>query len=62
MGKRDIREHVAFVMQDDKLLAGTIQQNITGFTASPMWNAWLNAPIMPRLTKKSAHFHRDMSR
>ncbi|HFF8938571.1 peptidase domain-containing ABC transporter [Serratia ureilytica] len=35
MSKRDIREHVAFVMQDDKLLAGTIQQNITGFTASP---------------------------
>ena len=35
LGKRAIRDHVAFVMQDDKLLAGTLQQNITGFSESP---------------------------
>ncbi|QUG74974.1 ATP-binding cassette domain-containing protein [Erwinia sp. E602] len=35
IGKRAIREHVAFVMQDDKLLAGTLQKNITGFSESP---------------------------
>ncbi|WP_369515586.1 peptidase domain-containing ABC transporter [Providencia manganoxydans] len=26
-----LREHVAFVMQDDKLLSGSLQKNITGF-------------------------------
>ncbi|WP_170975509.1 ATP-binding cassette domain-containing protein [Martelella alba] len=35
LGKRDIREHIAFVMQDDKLLAGTLQNNITSFSDSP---------------------------
>lgn len=35
IGKRAIREHIAFVMQDDKLLAGTLQKNITGFSESP---------------------------
>ncbi|MCW2480885.1 peptidase domain-containing ABC transporter [Candidatus Symbiopectobacterium sp. NZEC135] len=35
IGKRELREHVAFVMQDDKLLAGTLQKNITGFSESP---------------------------
>ncbi|MDE9536870.1 peptidase domain-containing ABC transporter [Xenorhabdus bovienii] len=35
IGKRAIRKHVAFVMQDDKLLAGTLQKNITGFSESP---------------------------
>lgn len=35
LGKRATREHIAFVMQDDKLLAGTIEKNITGFTESP---------------------------
>lgn len=35
IGKRSIREHVAFVMQDDKLLAGTLQKNITGFSEFP---------------------------
>lgn len=35
LGKREIRDHIAFVMQDDKLLAGTLQKNITGFSESP---------------------------
>ncbi len=35
LGKRAIREHIAFVMQDDKLLAGTLQNNITSFSDSP---------------------------
>lgn len=35
IGKQVIREHVAFVMQDDKLLTGTLQKNITGFSEVP---------------------------
>lgn len=32
IGNKMLRRHISFVMQDDKLLSGTLQKNITGFT------------------------------
>ncbi|WP_158000760.1 peptidase domain-containing ABC transporter [Vibrio sagamiensis] len=39
--KSHLRDHIAFVMQDEKLLAGSIKQNITGFSEYPNSNLML---------------------
>mgnify|MGYP001452653570 CR=1 FL=1 len=46
--KSHLRDHVAYVMQDEKLLAGSIQQNITGFSEHP------NSKLMLQCSSHSA--------
>ncbi|RAW90784.1 peptidase domain-containing ABC transporter [Photorhabdus laumondii] len=35
MDKKSLRQKISFVMQDDKLLSGTIEKNITSFSEAP---------------------------
>ncbi|PQQ40931.1 ABC transporter ATP-binding protein [Photorhabdus luminescens] len=35
MDKKSLRQKISFVMQDDKLLSGTIEKNITNFSEAP---------------------------
>ncbi len=56
IGKKNFRENVCFVMQDDKLLAGTIKKNITGFSENPDVERMLECAKYASIDKEICNF------
>lgn len=56
IGKKNFRGNVCFVMQDDKLLAGTIKKNITVFSENPDIERMLECAKYASIDKEICNF------